>query len=185
MARTSRNVVTVLVLTSALAVTGCSTISDVLGDDGEEPKRDPSGTITETSDSADVFTLKVGDCVGAFGDGDAVEELPVMPCQEPHEMEVFANSEAPDGEYPGKDALMDRANKDCTEEFETFTGAEYSVSDLLVSYLYPTSDTWEQGDREILCVIYQGDENGKPVEVTGSLKNAHNSPDETSSPDQS
>lgn len=154
---------------SALALAGCG----IIGGDDNEPKRDPSGKVTESSDSADVFALKVGDCTGAFADGDEVENLPVIPCEKPHEFEVFSRSNLPDGDFPGDEDVTTAANKACTSEFKGFVGVKYDLSELFVNFLVPTKETWKEGDREILCMVYAGDKNENPVKTEGSLKGAN------------
>jgi hypothetical protein len=39
-----------------------------------------------------------------------------------------------------------------------------------ISWIPPSAETWAAGDREILCTVHQQDENGEPIEVTGSAE---------------
>lgn len=168
MARKTRMTIAALGAAAALALTGCSAVEDLFGGGGEEPERDPSGQVTESQDAADVFTIKVGDCIGSFEDGSEVAELPVVPCSDPHDQEVYASFMVPEADaFPGTDAVNSQAETDCAAEFETFVGVPYEESALYVQFLTPTEESWGQGDREILCTIY--DPEGQ---TTGSLQDA-------------
>lgn len=166
MTRITRSAIAVFGATAALALSGCSQVEDIVGSD--EPDRDPSGQVTETEAGADVFALKVGDCTMGFTAETEVSELDIVPCDQPHVDEYYASVSVPDGDYPGDEAINAQAETDCTAEFETFVGVAYADSELYVSFLTPTQESWEtQNDREILCSVYE-----EGVETTGSLAGA-------------
>jgi hypothetical protein len=152
-----------------MALSACSTIDEVFGDDTNEPDRDPSGVVTARADDADIFSLEVGDCISAFDAGE-VASVSVIPCTDSHEMEIFARFQIDEDEFPGDEETGTIANDGCVEEFEAFIGVPYNQSELFVSYLYPNEDTWGNGDREVLCTVYELGDNDKPLEVTGSLQ---------------
>lgn len=143
-----------------LSLSGCS----LLEGGGNEPARDEQGQVTESVDDGDVFAVKVGDCLAASGEGE-VSEVPITPCDQPHESEAFHAFEVEGDEFPGGEALETEAAA-CQEEFATYIGKPYQESTLEVTYFSPTQESWEQlDDREILCLVYdpEGD-------TTGSLK---------------
>ncbi|HET6952015.1 MAG TPA: septum formation family protein [Acidimicrobiales bacterium] len=124
-----------------------------LGACSDEPERDEStGEITEAGD-ADVFSMQVGDCLTDNAIGD-VSEVPVVPCTEAHTSEVFYSHTIEDGDFPGSDGLTTIGEQACIPAFEQFVGVPYEASVLDVTTLEPTADSWEQGDRELLCLIY-------------------------------
>ncbi len=167
MSRISRTVLVATAAATVLALSACSQVEDLVGST-DEPARDETGQVTESAAAADVFSIKVGDCIGSFGDGEEVEEIPVVPCDEPHDQEVYARYEVPEAdEYPGLETVQSMGDEQCAAEFATFVGLDYDESELYLSYLTPTEDSWAQGDREILCVIY---EDG--AQTTGTLKDA-------------
>lgn len=98
--------------------------------------------------------IRVGDCYQ--DSGPSVERFDVVPCEEPHDNEVFLLFDAPGGRYPGKEALTDLAATRCTgEAFTRYVGVPLEQSDLRTFEVLPTRDTWERdGDREIICVLY-------------------------------
>lgn len=147
---------------AVLALGACS--------DPEEPTRDDSGEITEANENADVFALKVGDCLAQsdeLNEADEVSSVPVVPCTEEHDGQVYAAVEAPEGDFPGTTELQTDAEEFCVPEFETFVGVTYEESVLDYYPFYPTTASWDQGDREIQCVVF--DPEGP---VTGALENA-------------
>ena len=126
----------------------------------EEPDRDESGAIEEEGDLG-VFSLQVGDCFddveSALGGGE-VESVPAIPCDQPHDNEVFAKPQLPDGPYPGDDEILVEAQELCLDEFTAYTGQDYDTSPLDVFPITPTEQTWEDGDvRSVVCSLYNLD----------------------------
>ncbi|WP_250445914.1 septum formation family protein [Actinotalea sp. C106] len=151
---------------AALLLVGLSGCSAIFG--AGEPERDAeTGEITEASD-ADVFAIRVGDCLESAEMGTEVSSLPTVPCDQPHDSEAYASTMLDDGEFPGLDEVGTVANDYCLEEFATFVGTDYYDSELEMSTLSPSEDTWTTlDDREVLCLVLDM-EGG----VTGSLKGA-------------
>ncbi|TDE08100.1 septum formation family protein [Jiangella asiatica] len=159
MARTIRTAVATSFAGAAVVLMGaCS-------EDG--PQRDEAGNITESADDADVFEVRVGDCLGDFGDSAEVSEVALAPCDDEHAQQAYAVSELSDGDFPGDEAFRAEADEVCVAEFETFVGVPYAESELDYTWLQPTEESWEQGDRELVCLVY--DPAGP---VTGSLEGA-------------
>jgi len=123
------------------------------GDD--EPDRDEStNEVTEAGD-ADVFSMSVGDCLpdpsAATGE---VTEVAVVPCDEPHEGEVFFAYDIEEEALPATAAMEAIVQEQCLgANFESFVGMPYDESVLEVTWLEPTAESWAAGDREILCII--------------------------------
>ena len=80
---------------------------------------------------------------------------------------AFAVYELPEGEYPGDDEVVELSFAGCVERFADFTGVTYERKTLDVGILYPVQPNWEDGDREVVCSVY--DPAGP---VTGSLEDA-------------
>lgn len=143
---------------ASLALAGCSLLGNVTG--GSDPTTTDTGEGTDT----DVFTIAVGDCLN---DGDVegeVSTVKTIDCAEPHDSEAYASIIMDDGDFPGDAAVDDKAVTDCTTEFNSFVGIDYDSSSLAFSYYYPTESSWAQGDREILCLVYD-----PAGQVTGTL----------------
>jgi hypothetical protein len=155
-----------LVALVGMVLAGCSLIA------GGQTPRDPSGTPTATA-KVSAFDIRVGDCLDDATVGTATATTQIVPCTGPHDSEAFAEFTVTGDKYPGDDKLQAQAQSDCGgTAFAQFVGIASSDSNLQVSYYLPTSDTWAGGDRKITCTIYQMDEAGKPLQTTGTLKNA-------------
>lgn len=163
----SPRVTSTLLLAAALVgLTGCGLL---------EPAADPavrdeaSGEIVESSE-ADVFSLKVGDCLNqtVTEEVEEVSSVPTVPCGEPHDSEAYARTDLPEGDYPGDEAVAEAADSFCYDEFATFVGMSYDESVLELASFFPTQVSWDQNeDREILCFVSSPD-----GQVTGTLAGA-------------
>jgi len=157
-----------LLVASMTALSGCSAAS--LPNTSGEPVRDAeSGEITESNEAVDVFSIRVGDCLNTseLADTTELESVPVVPCAEPHEDEVYHAFDTAESEFPGLDALAAEADETCIAEFADFVGISWEASGLEYYPMYPSEGSWAGGDREIICVLY--DPAGP---VTGTLADA-------------
>jgi hypothetical protein len=167
--RRSRLIPAALLLSSAMLLGGCSQITDLLGGGSQAVRDAGSGEVSEAG-QLDVFTLSVGDCVDDTG-GSEVTEVPVVPCSDPHDNEVYYDFSIPDGDgsFPGDEAIQTAADEGCYAEFASFVGIAYEESTLDYSFYLPTQDSWERGgDRIVSCIIYDG----TLAKVTGTLAGA-------------
>jgi hypothetical protein len=112
----------------------------------------------------ETFALPVGSCLDDVASGFITGDN-VLDCAEPHTYEVFSSFLLDDGAFPGDDALQTQALDRCGAVFGDFVGIPYADSALDYSYVSPTEDTWAQGDREILCLIFDP----AAAQTTGSL----------------
>ena len=120
--------------------------------------RDQSGAIIGEG-SVDAFEMRVGDCFDdtsvLFGSGtEGVNSLPGVPCSKPHDNEVYAVIDVGLPTFPGDDSMSEKAFDDCLARFESFVGRDYDSSSLDIMTLYPSSESWQQDDREIVCALY-------------------------------
>lgn len=109
-----------------------------------------------------VFSLEPGTCfddVDAFYDDESegVSDVPTVDCAEPHDNEVFATYDLPDGDFPGQEAIATTAEEECIERFEDYVGIAYADSRFVSTHLIPTAQSWEGGDREVVCFLYDID----------------------------
>ena len=118
-----------------------------------EADRDDTGAIVGEG-NVDAFQVRVGDC---FDDGSSLDEissLPGVPCADPHDNEAYAVFDVTIESYPGNEAMGELANDSCMERFETFVGLDYDSSSLDIFTMYPSTESWAQNDREVVCAIY-------------------------------
>ena len=138
-----------------MAIAGCGS-----GGGEETGESDRSGDV-------DVFDLEVGVCLADFQDATELETIEASSCSEPHSDEIFASGSIPDDNFPGMDVVEAKAQDMCIAEFDDFVGISYEDSVLDVGYLTPTEESWNDGDRDVLCTVYDPAE-----EISGSLRGA-------------
>ena len=132
----------------------------------EDATRDDSGEVTEESDVA-ATKVREGDCIESAELGE-VQSLKAIPCSEPHGAEAYHAFDLPaDFDTEGQDAIGVAAQTGCTEAFEEFVGLAYDESALEISQLTPTPESFETGDRAVVCFVVDPD-----TTTTGSLEGA-------------
>lgn len=116
-----------------------------------------------------VFQLKVGDCFNA-DDSEIQSSVQTLDCADPHTYEVYAlfdHEGSADADFPGETTLATFAESGCSDRFEPFVGLTYDASELYVYYLTPSLESWDNGDREVVCTVYLPDE-----QLTGSMRDS-------------
>ena len=73
-----------------------------------------------------------------------------------------------DGPFPGQAVIDDEAIAKCVPLFEDYVGSDYETSRLDVWWIFPTTESWNDGDREVACVLYDLGLN----KLTGSMANS-------------
>jgi hypothetical protein len=115
--------------------------------------RDDAGRVVAAGPWS-VFDLRPGDCIGDVSDlkGDT-DEVPLVPCEEPHSQEVFAIVRHPDDAYPGAGGVATFADRACLTALDA--ELDLSIDDgIAFSYLLPTFEGWNKsGDRSVVCVL--------------------------------
>lgn len=113
-------------------------------------------TIPDTN-----LAFAVGDCFNETG-----EEFVDISCDEPHQAEIYEVLDHPDASaYPGGQLIADWAEPQCYSRFESYTGIAYPDSALEFNYLFPTAQGWREGDREVICYLFDpsGDDLTAPI----------------------
>lgn len=143
-------------------------VAVALGACSKDKAEREGGDITDAGPIS-VFDLRPGDCLNPDPKtAGEIENIEAVPCTEEHTQEVYALPEYPDengGAYPGEAEIQQYADASCLEAFEAYTGTDYLNSDLYFTYLHPSVDSWNDDDRQIVCVISAG---GDPL--TGSVR---------------
>lgn len=130
-----------------------------------EADRDSTGAIVGGG-NVDAFQIRVGDCFDDTSSLDNITSLPGVPCAEPHDNEAFAVLDLTITTYPEGDAMANLAHNSCMERFESFVGKDYDSSSLDIFTMYPTTESWKQNDREVVCAVYDM----KSTKLVGSVK---------------
>ena len=101
-----------------------------------------------------VLTLSIGTCFDDPDSFEEVEDIPIIDCDSPHDNEVFANVDMTGSDYPGFEAVNNRAFQICEDNFAGYLGISYDESIYDIAWFNPTADTWDIGDREVICFAY-------------------------------
>lgn len=100
--------------------------------------------------------VEIGDCVADVPTV-VTDDLPTVPCSEPHLAEVFAlvrDAAGADDPYPGTATMWRRAVQRCVEELPGYTGMPVTRSGLEPFMLWPSETTWELADdRLTICLL--------------------------------
>lgn len=132
------------------------------------PSRDASGEVT-TGGSQSVTGLRVTDCISSAGPTDVeVSSLPVVPCSDPHEAEVFALITLTSAVSFSEPDVTREASERCLAAFSSYVGVDYWQSSLEISYLVPTEASWNAGDRGVACLLTTRNAS----QTTGSLRDS-------------
>ena len=119
-----------------------------------EAAQDPAPSAPSAG-ARGAFSIQLGDCLKEPGAGGTeAEEVAPVPCDQPHEAEVYARFDLPDGPFPGGPAVTAAAEGRCAAEFAAYVGKPVTESMLEFYTFQPTESTWNaQSDREVLCVV--------------------------------
>jgi len=102
------------------------------------------GTVTATD-------VKVGDCLKEIPGSTRVMTVDTVGCDQAHAGEVFAVLLMPDGRFPGQPAIEEYQNK-CEPELALYAPNAITDDSVQLYVLYPTAETWGQGDRAVTCI---------------------------------
>ncbi|HEX9833973.1 MAG TPA: septum formation family protein [Mycobacterium sp.] len=102
------------------------------------------GTVTATD-------VGMGDCLSEIPGDTRVLTVKTIECAQPHAGEVFAVLQMPGGEFPGQAAIDTYADK-CSPELASYSPSAMTDDSIQLYVLYPTAETWDQGDRAVTCI---------------------------------
>jgi hypothetical protein len=104
------------------------------------------------------FVLKVGDCIMAPEENvELIASVEGVPCAEPHDAQVFALFDVPDGSYD-IDRIENEAVEGCVARFEGAIGRSLdNAKDLDGTFLKPSEESWAENDRVIQCLVTSAD----------------------------
>ena len=102
-------------------------------------------------DTVTATDVKVGDCLKEIPSSTRVMTVDTVGCDESHAGEVFAVLQMPDGDFPGQSAIENYQNK-CEPELASYSPDAITDDSVQLYVLYPTAETWKQGDRAVTCI---------------------------------
>lgn len=117
----------------------------------QEPMRDAGGSVRESGEVA-VGKLRVGDCLSEVPSESAQLTVPVVPCEDPHLLEVYANLELRGTEFPGLAEVEAQAEELCFERLDDVFGDLPEADSLMLYFMHPQSARNFDLDRGITCL---------------------------------
>jgi hypothetical protein len=109
--------------------------------------------------------LKVGDCINNEPSEDGSTTV-LVDCAQPHAQEVFYVFDLPGKDFPGYLVIGDAQQDECPPAFKDYVGVDWEHSKYTFTFAGPTEQTWAAGDRQLACLL----EDGEGGTLTGSAK---------------
>ncbi len=113
-----------------------------------------TAVLTAACSAGNVFELEVGQCFNDPDDFEVVSNVEMLDCSEPHDNEVYYLYDMTQDDFPGAAAVQDLVQIECIAKFDSYVGSEYLTSSLDIGAFFPTNETWDQDDREVICFLY-------------------------------
>ncbi len=154
-----RRVLTTGVVGAALVATGCTGGGEGAGDVAPDELAyvTTSSVVESTTTTEAALGLRVGDClvevpsVGATAS--SVRAQATASCDADHGAEIYYAFDLPEGAFPQGVAIEELGHDGCYATFEPFVGTSYELSSLVFRVALPDEAAWQDGDREVLCVL--------------------------------
>ena len=108
----------------------------------------PAVSAVETS----IFQLSPGQCFDRPS-AEGLYEVSVVPCEVAHDLQMYALFQLEEPSWPGDDRVQELSDVGCRAEFSAFTGTAPERSDLGYTMYTPSSGSWAEGDRQVLCAL--------------------------------
>jgi hypothetical protein len=99
---------------------------------------------------AAVFSLQVGECINLMPNGNVVD---VVSCARSHGAEVFGTFHLGGTAWPGAAAVQQAAASGCASRLSGYVNPQLSGADLTQSYVYPSAQAWQAGERSVVCEV--------------------------------
>ena len=135
------------------------------GDDDEETSKPKTGPIAAKD-------LTIGTCISDANSttGD-VTTFDAVACNKPHDGEVFTVIELEGDKYPGTKFVTGKGNRGCRARLRRqATAKQYRDRLLGYKFVYPTKQSWAQGDHEVTCLATFRKPRSKKLEQRKSAK---------------
>jgi hypothetical protein len=116
-----------------------------------------------------VFKIKVGDCLNGDPTAASAESMDRLDCAAPHLYEAYHVQALTGDSFPGEKSVREQGDSICTAQFAAFVGKSFDDSELTLTAMYPTVESWEQqSDRDILCLITTQDDSKRSGTAKGA-----------------
>ncbi len=93
----------------------------------------------------------MGDCLSEIPGDTRVLTVKTIDCAETHAGEVFAVLQCPEATSPARQPSTHTPTS-AARELASYAPSAMTDDTVQLYVLYPTAETWEQGDRAVTCV---------------------------------
>ena len=135
-----------------------------------------STTISASPEATfvNIRDVAVGQCIESLPEGSIINDVPIVPCDLPHQYELFGNTQVDSDGFPGEDVFR-MATDACVPLFGSYLGEDYFDSTYYIDPIAPTEAGWKVGDRAVNCLVYSWPDGAPTAEyLTGSLEGSGN-----------
>lgn len=149
------------IVLSSLWIAGIAAVA--IAADGAD--RGADGTV-QAAGSVTSDDIRVGDCPKKIAEGQDLF-VDLVPCSEPHEAEALASFELDGTAFPGEDEVFRFAEGGCSKRIVAMLPP--NSPDYGIFYFAPSAQTWQEGDREVVCLVtaeVEGEQLIGPVPTT-------------------
>lgn len=110
-----------------------------------------AGDVDSPRDIPDV-NLAVGNCLESldYTNGNMLHQVP---CADPHTAEVVSEQIIDDEDFAGESVYSDESDAFCMSTTGEAIPVTFDTTNMRYHSLYPTQETWNDGDRKITCVV--------------------------------
>ncbi|MFE2290244.1 DUF4190 domain-containing protein [Streptomyces sp. NPDC059452] len=111
-----------------------------------------------TAKAGTLFGLREGDCFTPgsglpTADDKQLKDLSaeVLPCEKPHQGEVYGSFRLKDGSFPGTASIAESAYKECAPLLLDFALDTTGLPPVQLYFYHPDATGWTLGNRTVLC----------------------------------
>ena len=125
------------------------------GRTGSDSDRPPAGSTgpSVAATRVDPLDLHRGDCLLTEDLSERIDDVAVVPCTQQHDAEMSGTVTLPEAPWPGEDEVDEQSDDACRPVFEAYVGIPFDDSDLDYTFITPRRETWESGDRLVICLV--------------------------------
>ena len=117
--------------------------------------RNPSAPSKPATGTIYFADLEVGHCFQDWTEGDT--QVMAVDCSAPHDNEVYYVVELTADDLPSENDLENRSLGLCLASFEPYVGALPDETTLDYGWLFPSDESWSEGDHTIACYLFAED----------------------------
>ena len=112
--------------------------------------------------------LKPGMCL-MIPEEESAYDVKVTDCRAEHHAEVMLRTDLPgEGSWPGDDVVDAAAAAVCEKTLQKYIGLPFDSSRLEIDFFTTEKAGWVDGDRRLICLVYDPDAETTAVALKGS-----------------